>query len=371
MPEASVLKINGTSYTIKDKFARKGKKNIIFIGDSYGNKPESDSTKNYVALITSWFADQIGVYYRNTVSGSAFNQCSTDPQYISFLQCLQNINSTVTDKNAITDIVVCGGMNDCASVHGSTTYDDILTKIGEFVSYCHTTYPNARVSIGFIAYSSDINLSKELRQVYQMYKRCVEYGATYLSGVENALYTTHFSADVYHPGEEGEKAIALSVGNAIFSGYGNICDGANYKFLTLTNTSSTVAYTIGNTTWNVSNLAIAVSRNNNLLQFRIAYKMYYDFIKLTANTSISGWSKTSFDIAQVTAGPIFNDDGYSNIFTCCYLKNGTSTVGLTTAELNLHGKTLTLKLHGNGNNITFNGVELFPTCVVFDTRQIF
>lgn len=369
MADVSVLKLNGTSYDITDKFARKGKKNIIFIGDSYGNHPDT-TTNNYVSLITSWFSDQIGVSYRNTVSGSAFNQKDTSSGYISFKTCLENLSSSVTNKKAITDIVVCGGMNDCPAVHGGSDYNGILTAISTFVSYCHTNYPNAIVRIGFIAYSSDLTCADQLRNVYAMYKRCNECGAVYLNGVENAFYTTHMNADIYHPTAEGAKAIALAVGNAIFTGFGNVTDGMTYKFCTITNSSTVQEFVLGDTTWNKSNFAIAVSRNNNILHFRIAYRLYYDFIRLVNNSSISGWGKTSFTAGTIDAGPIFNTSGYTNIMTTCYLKNGTSTVAITTAEISITGKTLQIKVHGNGNSITFNGIEFFPTTISFDTKQI-
>lgn len=187
-----------------------GKRNIIFIGDSYG---EGDNSWIYYANLT--LGRNVGVSYKNARGGAGFlgaDYTTSSQRYYSFLELLQELEVSVPDKNNITDIVVCGGYNDYSAGH--TYISNLQTRIIEFVSYCYSTYPKAEVYIGMIGSTKNVTVLKGLREetFLYYYSSALNANATYLTGVELSLYSdSFFNADGFHPNQLGSANIGQNV----------------------------------------------------------------------------------------------------------------------------------------------------------------
>lgn len=185
------------------------KKRCIFISDSYGTVTDS-----FISKVVSLLGLSASDYYSSAVAGAGFK-----PPYNSyFLTYLQNLASTVSKPETITDIVVVGGFND-----RSTTLSDLNSAISAFCSYCKTTYPNAKIWIGGFGWSMNGEYQGELvnGRYLTAYKNCSVYGANFLHGsntimhnfanyLEEAVGSTPLSLghQYVHPNGTGSQLIA-------------------------------------------------------------------------------------------------------------------------------------------------------------------
>lgn len=127
----------------------------------------------------------------------------------------------IPNKNKIKNIVVCAGHNDT-----NKTFAEIDVAIADFISYCKTQFPNAKVYIGMIANdgrtdSTGITKRTALRTtVLIAYQKCRAYGGIYLNGVENIMkYYPNFSYDNYHPTTTGYRILGENIVQAFQNGY--------------------------------------------------------------------------------------------------------------------------------------------------------
>ena len=144
------------------------KRKFILIGDSFGSGVDGDNSTQTVTG-GGWidrFTANCGftVYSNPSPLTGLFGFASSRP----FLDVLQNIETVVTDKDSITDIVVLGGTNDLG-INEST----VIAKIEEFIAYAKTAFPNARIAIGCIG----TNVSGLVTLYRNCYSKCTAYGA--------------------------------------------------------------------------------------------------------------------------------------------------------------------------------------------------
>lgn len=193
---------------------------FILLGDSfgYGITPPSYDSTNGVGWIKQ-FEQTVGqycdVYYANV---SVLPGVAGFASSLTFLTMLQSLESTITDPDSITDIVVMGGTNDVSQ--NGVTSAAIISAIETFMDYCRARYPYAHVKIGI--------LSSRITEMYQnsakpidSYRECTKYGAEFMSdGI--SLYTipsTRCSADDIHLTQAGYAYYTPYVNNLIISGH--------------------------------------------------------------------------------------------------------------------------------------------------------
>lgn len=319
-----VSKING--YTIKDKEARDAisteivtrqnailkeenarkadiqtlkseltTKKYIIISDSYGVESVAgisnwvNSFMNYLSL------DESDVYTsRNGSRGFV-------PEHLvpeGFLESLMELNSTITDKTAITDIIVCGGVNDTTMASAT-----IEQNIASFMEYVKANYVNARVYIGCIGrhkgnYASNLKIVKN---VLESYKSCVKYGAIYLHGVEYALRGNDCFIDSVHPSEKGNGLISKAIVHAYLNGNANVhrietvtlnpsgtCNKINYMYTDIQQTLVNGHY------------AFALSSNGADLSYQISFRFTNPYtLTSTSLAELGTFSNNSmFDCAS-------------------------------------------------------------------------
>ncbi len=192
---------------------------VICIGDSYNKNTEwwdgwgKCLHDNYPSFEVYSYEAGGGGFVANTYE-------------YNFLGALQNHSQDVEveDKSRVTDIIVLGGYND---VSVSATDEQMRTAIGEFVAYCNTNYPNAKVTIAGIAvdYNSAITQGKlnAMNSGYSSF--AVEKGAAtnnnfkYLLQCKSRLFFADENPNSgFHPSTAGNTEIAKALAQYLTSG---------------------------------------------------------------------------------------------------------------------------------------------------------
>lgn len=160
-------------------------RNIIFIGDSYNDVGYMDWVNKLVAI-----NPHIVNHYNGCIPGAAFLQRTDGTAGNGFLNdCLKSFDTlTTAEKASVTDIILCGGANDCLnSVSGS-----LQSAIADFVTYATTNYPNARVAIGFIARfkaGDGVRTMSKFNDAKYYYHNCVRNGkCAYITGIDGWVH---------------------------------------------------------------------------------------------------------------------------------------------------------------------------------------
>nr|DAV50717.1 MAG TPA: GDSL-esterase, psychrotrophic, monoethylphosphonate, HYDROLASE.35A [Caudoviricetes sp.] len=201
------------SYTDRSRrtFDFNGK--TICIGDSYGEgyNPDGNVT-GWPALVKSYLGLTDDNFFSNSFGGAGFISGTT-------FATLLNQTSKHFKNDEVTNIIVCGGVNDI-----NKTETDLINAIFNFKKQSNALYPNAQIFVGFIGNSTKMDSRVGLIEPRDAYCSGCEYnGITYLSGVENALHSTSmFGSDGVHPNTWGEETIAKAISNAILNGYASV-----------------------------------------------------------------------------------------------------------------------------------------------------
>ena len=155
-----------------------------------------------------------GHYYIYAQGNAGFAKIGNNS--MNFQMTLNSHLNDITNKNSIKNIIVCAGYNDWDQ---ETSL--IYQRIGEFISFCKTNFPNAQVYLGMIGGDSrDTSAGRQVREqliirVLNAYNRCGEFGGIYLTGVENFTHNFYqFNEQGNHPNENGYKYVAGMIYNA-------------------------------------------------------------------------------------------------------------------------------------------------------------
>lgn len=286
MADISKITIETGTYDIKDEVARNQlsplsrliNKKYILIGDSYltGYTPNGNITNwgIYFQQFLGIANDKIQIVGYNT-SGFTRIDVKTFTQMISEL----------TDDDEVTDIIVCGGYNDIGSSNSS-----LLSYMTSFKTACASKFPNAKISVGHIGWTTDPANIYPLSLNIAHYKSCcAELGFTYLSNVEYSLkdYFGMFTNDKIHPNATGQVAIAKAITSAVVTGQANIYyDFRNISFTPASNITIT----------SPGNFATVV--NNNVTSIILA-----EIMNLGLSNAITlNCDNTPFEIGTITNG---------------------------------------------------------------------
>lgn len=188
-------------------------KKYIIIGDSYlqGYTPNGN--------IESWGTKLVNILGLNenqyTISyygGSGFTRIDTK----TFTQMINEL----TADNEVTDVIVCGGYND-----GGTNEETLTTYMASFKNACISKFPNAKIHVGFIGWTSISSNIYALSLTAGLYKKVsAKLGLNYLSNVEYTLkdYFIVFSSDGVHPNSTGQQYLANNIASALIGNSANI-----------------------------------------------------------------------------------------------------------------------------------------------------
>lgn len=200
-------------------------KDVIMIGDSYAST--GTQNPNWTDFLTSYL-NITGTVYKNGISGACFSG-GTAGNLKKFETMLEEMGGSILDKSKIASIIVAGGFNDRGMSEAS-----ILNAISSFADYAKLNYPNAEIYLAKIGHTRDYTTTDigvtggyiyNLRTVLPAYSKCAMYGIRFLTGCENVMHKlSYFQSDLVHPNEEGSKAIAVAIANAIKHGHYHFSD---------------------------------------------------------------------------------------------------------------------------------------------------
>lgn len=133
---SQITSINSDIDSLETVTDRLDNRTWILIGDSYGIQYNSN-TYGWTDATSGLPSIMPGTFYTSAVGGAGF--CNGTTYYSQ----LTSLSSSISNKDAVTDIVCIGGIND-----RNYTQTAIISAIDTFCSYCRTNYPNATVHIG-------------------------------------------------------------------------------------------------------------------------------------------------------------------------------------------------------------------------------
>lgn len=196
------------------------KRRIITCGDSY----LMDYSFSWGHKLQEMLGLSNSDFYFGGYSGGGFISLpgTLDGVGNGFLLGIQQIENSVTSPETITDIIVCGGLNDSSftpATFPTTTFDD---NVEAFISYCKTQYPNARIWIGYCGNAVDstseyIGTRTIENRLYaiQKYSRITSDVPvrinTEIWKIFTYSYTWFNSTDWLHPTSASSSAIARAI----------------------------------------------------------------------------------------------------------------------------------------------------------------
>lgn len=220
---SEITTLNG--YEIADEKARNTLNTLtndryIFIGDSYGTGNTADENGNPVKITTSWI--ELAISYLGLTAGNHYTKAQNGsgfayPTNATFTHLIQQLEGTVESPETITKIVCCGGFNDMKNL------GEIQSGISSFMSYVKEQYPNAKVYVGFIAWSKNALNWANLMTTCKTYQESASrYGASYVGGLEYVLHDyNNIYTDTIHPTQNGQNLIASRLCSFLNGGNSN------------------------------------------------------------------------------------------------------------------------------------------------------
>lgn len=206
--EKEVIKRTSVLNSLKNK-------KFIFFGDSYavGYVPGGSETEGGITGFYDLAISRLGItnYTLIKYGRAGFSSKGTNDK--TWLEDLMEL----PDDETVTDIYVCGGMNDV-----NISEPTVSVAISMFCTEAHKKYPNAIIHIGFVgrcSVNTDSFEIEKIRGCINVYKQsALDSGASYLSGIENVLkYPSSMASDNYHPNTVGETLLARYIINFITS----------------------------------------------------------------------------------------------------------------------------------------------------------
>ena len=179
---------------------------VIALADSYGmvTNPGMYEMMQNNADIDNMIID--------STSGRSFARSTN-----TFLEAIQTIDGNINNQDEITDIIVTGGYNDGQYINGGGTTATVIAKIQTFINYCKAHFKNAKIYIGFLAWTKGTaGISKGvILDALECYKQGAKYGAIYLNNVEYVLRNIRLldnnNPGGYHPNYDGAVELARCI----------------------------------------------------------------------------------------------------------------------------------------------------------------
>lgn len=271
-------------------------KKFIFIGDSYGvGRSDNEIIKSWIDYCVQYLNISQNNYYKIAEQGSGFVRKGINEH--TFLTLLQSFENTISNKQEITDIILCAGVNDY-SVQDS----ELSTAMTNFINYCKQNFPNAVIKFGMISNKNGLTPDDKNERnlinnyILRFYQLACTKGAFYLNGVEKIMkYYYFFSSDNLHPNASGYQYLGAGIAQAILTG------NVNWSFVNLENTKLTNE--------NIS------SNNLEFIRKIFGDNLYFGCQggSITFNTSINENS----DYHTVDIGNLLNDNYFRTVEGSC------------------------------------------------------
>ena len=332
---------------IKNQYIEDNRNNIniinskitICIGDSYGEGVGNNGI-GWVEKLNN-FLNYGNNLINKSLSGTGF--LGDNPK--TFLTLLQEVEQTISNKELVKNIIVCGGYNEYKNPNYQTNPANLDNAINQFYDYAKLNFPNAKIYLGFIGNNAEISsngtsIRSELQNTCFRYKMN-NHKFIYMEGIENIMHNYDCFSDNIHPNNMGYNFIGLFIYNAL-NGQ-NLSFAPFYRNITPNNSALIPAdqnKVIGNVTI-INNMKIL--NIDTTLEFNSSYN-------LTTNT---------FDIGSINAN-IRRNLSYIPITIKAFIK-------YKTTDNNYYGGFTNITINDanalviNNEFLKNDGTDIFPT----------
>lgn len=195
---------------------------IIFFGNSYAKDTNTQWAKwPDIAASTMGLGAEGGNWWNMGQAGSAM----TTGEFLAQLQTWKTNNPN--EVNNIGAVICVAGLNDSTA----SACNNIPSAMQTLVNWVNSNLPKAKVYFGYTGFVNQaVNMwshpsTDEYRFLAMInYTKCTEYGAIYLSGVENIIHDKNLlDSDGIHPNATGAKLLGQGVVNALLQGFASSC----------------------------------------------------------------------------------------------------------------------------------------------------
>lgn len=250
--------LDGRVDTIEDTLSLEANKRYIIVSDSYGQV--RDNITPWTQLMQSMVGAANDDYYIVADGAMGFNRPGHSNMNAEAL--LRSVESTITDHNTITDIVIAMGANDTLALTG------LDAAINSCISYLKSEYPNAKIAIGFIGNESAKNGGTWINYVtatkaYQ--NACGVNNVAYIRGGEYIMHDTeNVQSDGVHPNANGASALARFISAWLA---GDAYDYMKCKTVPITSSYFTDGSIRFQMNGGITSLTLSLGRCTSALQF--------------------------------------------------------------------------------------------------------
>lgn len=206
----NIEKIENEIGEFKDRF-------FLCLGDSYGAFQDA-SLRHW----PEYFAE-----YANIDNNHIFNYCVNGAAFAhqygnNYIDHFNTFISENPDYGKITDIIICGGLNDSSPYE----IEHLDNAINAFVIHAKNMIKNCEIHIGYCGYGNDNNetiagRTAQFRLVAcEIYQSAGKYGCKILNGTQYVLHDKKLMfTDEIHPNEAGAKKLGEAVFGCMTTGY--------------------------------------------------------------------------------------------------------------------------------------------------------
>lgn len=198
---------------------------LIMIGDSYAHTTDGTITKFYPQIVGENLGLDSDHFKWSGNDGAGFG----NGRYLTQLQTIVGA-MTATEKNNVSDVMICGGWNDTLTYLPEGTDAAFAQGIADMNTYVKANLPNARVTISVISWSNPIvtqtedNFTRVKLALKRYSEACCKYGWRF---IENSVFILHtyasdvWQSDGFHPKQAGQDLLGNFLSEAFVSGH---CD---------------------------------------------------------------------------------------------------------------------------------------------------
>lgn len=285
---------------------------VICISDSYGLTPALDTS--WIAKLQQYLDIPNSNFYRSQENATGFIGL-TSPTFLEQIQTL-TASMSASEKSAITDIIIGGGMNDATAVkNGTCSMNDVYQAVQTCLTYAHSTFPNAMIKLFMPGWRLDSAWHTYLRGIVNVYQQA-STAIPHVGFIDNVNWLHRqalLDATEYHPNAIGAYCIAKTIAS-VMEGGSSFCD------LAIDSTYGDIIPTWTANTAKVTGLTITAPKQ--LYENGIA-TMRWQQIKFTINQQLTegdGVKLLTFTDGIMSGG--ISLDGYSTAVSCFELGLG-------------------------------------------------
>ena len=293
MADISKIRLENETYNIKDETARNEINNIkntriVCIGDSYNMATGWGMKLKTIRGMSS------NDFYTYGESAGGFVKVGNNGN--TFLTLLENNISNIQDKNSITHVIVCGGTNDALS---SDYTSQLENAISNFISYCNSQFPNAKILVGFVGGNSRKS-SDDYANRERMYNQDIfiyttaqrKKNVAFMNGLENIMKNkNNYQNDFIHPSDEGINAIAGGINSFINGGNYDMKYGNN-TYIPINNSNDTLHIQ----QWFSNDVVESLRPNPSSIHFETPVTPDARLLSLTPIHTLANWKTFSMFI---------------------------------------------------------------------------